>query len=89
MNVACNQIGMQFRFLNLTVTIRTDRPAFAVNYIHSTSLQYLLKQLSVSLTLNPLGTIATIWPIVPGPGDDYECGAVGGMIDSGNRENLP
>jgi hypothetical protein len=28
--------------------------------------------------LSPLGTSATIWPIVPAPDDD-ECGEVGGM----------
>jgi hypothetical protein len=35
--------------------------------------------------LSPLGTSATIWPIVPAPDDD-ECGAVGGMrIGRGSR----
>jgi hypothetical protein len=29
----------------------------------------------VRLTMSPLGTSATIWPIVPAPDD--ECGAVG------------
>jgi hypothetical protein len=35
----------------------------------------------------PLGTSATVWPIVPAPDDDDdECGAVGGMrIGRGNR----
>jgi hypothetical protein len=34
--------------------------------------------------LSPLGTSATIWPIVPAPDDD--CGAIGGMkIGRGNR----
>jgi hypothetical protein len=35
--------------------------------------------------LSPLGTSATIWPIVPGPGDDDECGTVGGMVGKGNQ----
>jgi hypothetical protein len=36
--------------------------------------------------LSPLGTAAIVWPIVPLPNDDNECGAVGGMrIGSGNR----
>jgi hypothetical protein len=33
---------------------------------------------------SPLGTSATIWPIVPALDDD-ECGAVGGMVGKGNR----
>jgi hypothetical protein len=42
---------------------------------------------SGGVRLSPLGTSATIWPIVPAPGDGwYECGAVGGMrIGRGNR----
>jgi hypothetical protein len=36
--------------------------------------------------LSPLGTSVTIWPIVPAPDDDDECGAVGGMrTGRGNR----
>jgi hypothetical protein len=36
--------------------------------------------------LTPLGTSATIWPIVSAPDDDDECGAVGGIrIGRGNR----
>jgi hypothetical protein len=34
--------------------------------------------------LGPLGTSATIWPIVPAPGD-YENGEFGGMIGRRNR----
>jgi hypothetical protein len=34
------------------------------------------------MSLNPLGTSATIWPVVSAPG---ECGAVGGIIGKGNR----
>jgi hypothetical protein len=34
--------------------------------------------------LGPLGTAATIRPIVPAPGD-YDDGKVGGMIGRGNR----
>jgi hypothetical protein len=43
---------------------------------------FFLDSLDV-VRLSPLGTAATIWPIVPAP--DNECGAVGGMrIDRGN-----
>jgi hypothetical protein len=36
--------------------------------------------------LRPLGTSATIWPIVPAPdNNDDGCGAVGGMSGRGNR----
>jgi hypothetical protein len=36
--------------------------------------------------LSPPGTSATIWPIVPVPDDDDECGAIDGMrIGRGNR----
>jgi hypothetical protein len=34
--------------------------------------------------LGPLGTAATIRPIVPAPGD-YDDGEIGGMIGRGNR----
>jgi hypothetical protein len=34
---------------------------------------------SHGVTLNTLGTAATVWPIVPAPGDD-DCGAIGGML---------
>jgi hypothetical protein len=35
--------------------------------------------------LSPLGTVATVWPIVPAPDDDH-CGAIRGMrIGRGNR----
>jgi hypothetical protein len=36
---------------------------------------------------SPLGTAATVWPVVPAPMiDDDDCGAIGGMqIDRGNR----
>jgi hypothetical protein len=35
--------------------------------------------------VGPLGTLATIWPIVPAPGDgDDECGTVHKMIGRGN-----
>jgi hypothetical protein len=33
---------------------------------------------------SPFGTSATIWPLVPVPDDDDECGAVGGMIGKEN-----
>jgi hypothetical protein len=36
--------------------------------------------------LSPLGTSATVWPIVPAPDDDDECGGVGEMTGG---ENLP
>jgi hypothetical protein len=36
--------------------------------------------------LSPLGTLATIWPIIPTlMMDDDECGAVCGMNDKGNQ----
>jgi hypothetical protein len=40
------------------------------------------------LRLSPLGTEATVWPIVPATDDDDDddCGVIGGMrIDRGNR----
>jgi hypothetical protein len=42
---------------------------------------------SHGVRLSPLGTAATIWPIVPTPDDgDDVCGAIGGMrIDRENR----
>jgi hypothetical protein len=38
--------------------------------------------------LSPLGMSATIWPIVPAPDDDDECGLVDGMIGRANRSTL-
>jgi hypothetical protein len=38
----------------------------------------------VRVQLGPLGTAATIRPIVPAPGD-YDDGEIGGMIGRGNR----
>jgi hypothetical protein len=43
--------------------------------------------------LSPLGTAATVWPIVPAPDDDDDCEVIRIQIGRGNgstlRENLP
>jgi hypothetical protein len=46
------------------------------------------------MTLNPLGTSATIWPILTDPDNDDECGAFGGMrigrgSESTRRKSAP
>jgi hypothetical protein len=42
---------------------------------------------------SPLGTSATVWPLVPASDDDDECEAVGGLRIAGETEvlgeNLP
>jgi hypothetical protein len=46
---------------------------------------------SHGVRLSPLGTAATVWPIVPAPDDDDDddCGVIGGMrIGRGNRSTL-
>jgi hypothetical protein len=46
---------------------------------------FLIRLFGGGVQLGPLGTPATIWPIVPAPGD-YEDGEFGGMmIDKENR----
>jgi hypothetical protein len=40
--------------------------------------------------LSPLGTAATVWPIVPAADDDDDCGAIGGMrIGRGKPAAVP
>jgi hypothetical protein len=47
-------------------------------------LLFLISIVGGGVQLGPLGTAATIRPIVPAPGD-YDDGETGGMIGSGNR----
>jgi hypothetical protein len=36
--------------------------------------------------LSPVGSALTVWPTLPAPNDDDDCGAIGGMkIGRGNR----
>jgi hypothetical protein len=39
----------------------------------------------VCVKLSPFGTSTTIWPTVPAPDTDDECGEVGGIIGRGSR----
>jgi hypothetical protein len=46
---------------------------------------FLIRLVGGGVQLSPLGTAATVWPIVPSPGD-YDDGEFGGMkIGKGNR----
>jgi hypothetical protein len=41
---------------------------------------------SHGMRLSPFGIAATVWPTVPAPDDNDDCGAIGGMrIGMGNR----
>jgi hypothetical protein len=40
------------------------------------------------MRLSPLGTAATVWPIVPASDDDDDCGGIGGCELVGETEIL-
>jgi hypothetical protein len=72
-------------------TIPIERPPLVGEVSALNGKRYLgdigvpLLFLRVGARLSPLGTSATIWPIVPAT--DGKCGAVGGMSGKGNRSN--
>jgi hypothetical protein len=73
--------------VNTNISHNCDQ-GWELGYTRVDAIHFSLVSLSLvsqgGVRLSPLGTSATIWPIVPVPDDD-ECGAVGGMrISRGN-----
>jgi hypothetical protein len=73
-----------------SVILAWTRPFIPEPKLHTqgTSVFFFLDSSWGGVRLNPLGTSATLWPIVPAP-DDYECGTVCGMrLGRGNWSTL-
>jgi hypothetical protein len=58
----------------------------AAEFLERKNICYTFFLILCAVRLSPLGTAATVWPIVPAPDDDGDCGAIDGMrTGRGNR----
>jgi hypothetical protein len=68
------------------VFVHTSQRVIDASCVRRSSFFFLY--FSHGMRLDPFGTAATVWPIVPAPDNDSDCGAIGGIrIGRTNRSS--